>query len=41
LKNHVVKGNFEIIPLLLGLESEERYRQISDLNWKPQICEVQ
>jgi hypothetical protein len=30
-KNHVVKGNLEMFPLLLGLESEEGYQQVSSL----------
>jgi hypothetical protein len=30
-KNRVVKGNLEMFPLLLGLESEEGYQQVSSL----------
>jgi hemerythrin-like domain-containing protein len=30
-KNHVVKGNLEMFPLLLGLQSEEGYQQVSSL----------
>jgi hypothetical protein len=30
-KNHVVKGNLDKFPLLLGLEREERYQQVSSL----------
>jgi hypothetical protein len=30
-KNHVVKGNLEIFPLLLGPESEEAYQQVLHL----------
>jgi hypothetical protein len=30
-KNHVVKGNLEMFPLVLGLESEEGYQQVSSL----------
>jgi hypothetical protein len=30
-KNHVAKRNLEIFPLLLGLESEEGYQQVSSL----------
>jgi hypothetical protein len=30
-KNHVVKGNLKMFPLLLGLENEEAYQQISSL----------
>jgi hypothetical protein len=30
-KNHVVKGNLEKFPLLLGFESEEGYRQVLSL----------
>lgn len=29
--NHVLRGNLEMFPLLLGLESEERYQQVSNL----------
>jgi hypothetical protein len=29
-KNRVVKGNLEMFPLLLGLESEEGYRKCFD-----------
>jgi hypothetical protein len=28
-KNHVVRGNLEMFPVLLGLESQEGYQQIS------------
>jgi hypothetical protein len=28
-KNHILKGNLEIFPLLLGLESEEGYQEFS------------
>jgi hypothetical protein len=31
LENHVVKGNLEIFPLLLGLKGEEGYQQILSL----------
>jgi hypothetical protein len=31
LKNRVVKGNLEMFPLLLGLESEEQYQQMSNI----------
>jgi hypothetical protein len=27
-KNHVVKGNLQMFPVLLGLESEEGYYQV-------------
>jgi hypothetical protein len=27
-KNHVVKGNLEMLPMLLGLEGEEGYQQV-------------
>jgi hypothetical protein len=30
-KNHAVRGNLYIFPLLLGLESEEGYWQVSSL----------
>jgi hypothetical protein len=30
-KNHVVTGNLEMLPLLLGLENEEGYQQVSSL----------
>jgi hypothetical protein len=30
-KNHVVKGNLEMFPLLLGLGSEEGYQEVSSL----------
>jgi hypothetical protein len=30
-KNHTAKGNLEMFPLLLGLESEEGYQQVSSL----------
>ncbi|PNF40330.1 hypothetical protein B7P43_G04518 [Cryptotermes secundus] len=30
-KNHIVKGNLEMFPLLLGLKSEEGYHQVSSL----------
>jgi hypothetical protein len=30
-KNHVVKGNLEMFPLLLGVESEEGYQQVFSL----------
>jgi hypothetical protein len=30
-KNRVVRGNPEMFPLLLELESEERYQQVSSL----------
>jgi hypothetical protein len=30
-KNHIVKGNLEMCPLPLGLESEEEYQQVSSL----------
>jgi hypothetical protein len=30
-KNHGVKGNLEMFPLLLGLQSEEGYQQVSSL----------
>jgi hypothetical protein len=30
-KIHVMRGNLEMFPLLLGLESEERYQQFSSL----------
>jgi RNA recognition motif-containing protein len=30
-KNYVVKGNLEMFPLLLGLESEEGHQQVSSL----------
>jgi hypothetical protein len=28
-KNHIAKGNIKMFPLLLGLESEEGYQQVS------------
>jgi hypothetical protein len=31
LKNHVVEGNLEMFPLLLGLESEKGHQQVSSL----------
>jgi hypothetical protein len=30
-ENHVVKKNLEMFPLLLGLDSEEEYQQVSSL----------
>jgi hypothetical protein len=31
LKNYVVRGNFEMFPLLLGLDSKEGNQQVSSL----------
>jgi hypothetical protein len=31
LENHILKGNFEMLPLLLGLETEEEYQQVSSI----------